>query len=478
MRKDSAKNSLFSLLSLLFPVLLGLIFIPHFIHDFGKERFSFLSLVWALFGYFSFLDLGIGRTLTKIIAQEKAKTQSEPSYSFIVSAQYIIFSVSFLFSVLVFLAAEYIVYRFLQISPEHQSEFISSIRVVAFGIPFVTMTSLNRSILEGFNDFASANILQILAGIFLFLMPYLGWQLEPSMLSICIAIVFSRAMVYGLSHFFYKKKLPHIDWMAASTFSHFKMLMSHGVWITISNVLSPIMATFDKILLGNITVLKNVAFYTTPMEMVSRLWTIPSAVTRIFFPQFAAAEKDEHIQQQFRHAGQIMGLFIFPVSLVIFVFAQELISVWIGAEFSAESYPLAQWMIIGILFNAFNWIPFGWLQATKHVHWTVYTVVIEVPLFLLAFYFFTDRYGLIGSAAVWSGRLIFDYFLTYIVCVSFRRALLKEFIYSFFYIATSTLGIIALSLVPDLKIKVILAIFALSAFTILNRKLIKEMLGR
>tara|TARA_B110001454_G_scaffold219057_1_gene249601 strand:- start:40066 stop:41502 length:1437 start_codon:yes stop_codon:yes gene_type:complete len=477
-RKDSAKNSLFSLLSLLFPVALGLVFIPHFIHDFGKERFSFLSLVWALFGYFSFLDLGIGRTLTKIIAYERAKTQTEPSFSFIVSAQYIIFFFSFLFSILVFFSAPAIVYEFLKISPEHRIEFINSIHIVAFGIPLVTMTSLNRSILEGFNDFTSANILQTLAGIFLFIMPFAAWKIEPSMTSVCNAIVFSRLIVYSLSHYFYKRKLPKLEWNPTSTYEHFKMLMSHGVWITISNVLSPIMSSFDKILLGSFTALSNVAFYTTPMEMASRLWAIPSAVTRIFFPQFAAAEKDEHIQQHFRHAGQIMGLFIWPVCLIAFVFARELISLWISPEFSEQSYPLAQWMLIGILFNAFNWIPFGWLQATKHVHWTVYTVILEVPLFLIAFYFFTERFGLIGSAAVWTGRLIFDYFLTYIVCSFFRPALIKEFRFSFSYLATGTTAIVTLALVPDLNIRILTSLVYLVGFILLNRKLIKEMLIR
>jgi O-antigen/teichoic acid export membrane protein len=433
-------------------------------------------LVWALFGYFSFLDLGIGRTLTKIIAYEKAKTQAQPSFSFIVSAQYIIFSVSFLFSILVFYAAPAIVYRFLQISPEHHTEFINSIHIVAFGIPFVTMTSLNRSILEGFNDFASANILQILAGVFLFIMPFIAWKLDPSMTSVCDGIVLSRLIVYSLSHYFYKKKLPRLDWNLSSTFEHFKMLMSHGVWITISNVLSPIMSSFDKILLGNFTALSNVAFYTTPMEMASRLWAIPSAVTRIFFPQFAAAEKDEHIQQQFRHAGQIMGLFILPVCLVAFVFARELISVWISPDFSEESYRLAQWMLIGILFNAFNWIPFGWLQATKHVHWTVYTVILEVPLFLVAFYFFTERFGLVGSAAVWASRLIFDYFLTYVVCSFFRPALIKEFRYSFLYLAMGTITTIAIAMIPDLKLKILTSLAGLAGFVFINRKLIKEML--
>ncbi|OYZ20743.1 MAG: hypothetical protein B7Y39_10250 [Bdellovibrio sp. 28-41-41] len=477
-RNDSSKNSLFSLLALLFPVILGLVFIPYFIREFGKERFSFLSLIWAFFGYFSFLDLGIGRTLTKIIAYEKSKTDQEPSFSFILSAQYIIFSLSLLFSIVVFFAADYIIYEFLKISPEHHLEFSNSVKVAAFGIPFVTMMSLNRSILEGFHDFLYANFLQVLVGILLFVMPFFFWKVQASMVSVCVGIVLGRVLTYAASHFLYKKKLPNLTWESGSAMSHFKMLMSHGVWITLSNILAPIMSNFDKILLGNITVLKSVVFYTTPMEMISRLWAIPSSVTRVFFPQFAAAELDETIQQQFRHAGQIMGLFIFPVCLITFVFAQEFLSIWINPEFSNDSFLLAQWMVIGILFNAFNWIPFGWLQATKHVQWSVFTILLEVPIFLVAFYFFTKQYGLIGSAAVWSGRLIFDYFLTYVVCVCFRSGLLKEFRYSFIYLISSTGIIVAVASIPDLKIKIFVSVFCLIGFAAFNRKLIKEMLVR
>lgn len=478
MRKDSAKNSLFSLLSLLFPVILGLVFIPYFIHAFGSERFSFLSLIWAFFGYFSFLDLGIGRTLTKIIAFEKSKTQQEPSFSFIVSAQYIIFVLSLIFSIAVFFSAPTIIYNFLKISPEYHMEFISSIEVVAFGIPFVTLMSLNRSILEGFHDFFYANLLQVFVGILLFVMPFFFWKIQPSMVSICIGIVLGRALTYGASHFFYKKKLPNLAWEPRSTFLHFKMLMSHGVWITLSNILAPIMSNFDKILLGSITVLKNVAFYTTPMEMISRLWAIPSSVTRVFFPKFAAAETDSAIQQQFRHAGQIMGLFIVPVCLVVFVFAQELLTLWISAEFSNESYLLARWMVIGIFFNAFNWIPFGWLQATKHVRWSVYTILLEVPLFLVAFYFLTEKFGLLGAAATWSGRLIVDYLLTYIVCVYFRRALLKEFLYSFLYLSIATLVLVTIGFFSDLNTKVAAVTIFIALFILVNKNLIKEMLIR
>lgn len=476
MRKDMARTSLYSLLALLFPMLLGLIFIPVFIHDFGKERFSFLSLVWAILGYFTFLDLGIGRTLTKFIAQQNTLEQDKQTFSFITSAHLIVFTISVAFSTCVFLLAEKIVLNFLKVSPELHIEFMDSIQIVAIGIPFVTLTSVNRSILDGLAEFSLSNILQVLIGVFLFILPNIFWKFSPSMVSICVGIVFGRILVYAFSHYLYKRKLSVSQWHLALVPGHFKMLLSHGIWITLSNLLSPVLSVFDKVFLGNISALKNIAFYTTPMEMITRLWAIPNSVTRVFFPQFAIVQTDEQIQTQFRSAAQIMGAFVFPVCLLVFVFAFELLSIWINREFAIESFLLAQIMIIGLVFNCFNWIPFGWLQATRHVQWSVYTILIEIPVFFFCFYYFTERYGLIGSAAVWTGRMIFDYLITFVVVIVFRPGLLKEFTYSLAYVSISSALFVALSLVPSLPFKISLALLCLLAFAGLNFRLFKEML--
>ena len=43
--------------------------VPFLLQRIGVERFGLLSLAWVLIGYFSLFDLGLGRALTKMIAE-------------------------------------------------------------------------------------------------------------------------------------------------------------------------------------------------------------------------------------------------------------------------------------------------------------------------------------------------------------------------------------------------------------------------
>lgn len=479
MRKDLAKSSLFSLLSLLIPLVLGLVIIPQLIQSLGKERFSYLSLVWSLLGYFSFLDLGIGRTLTKMVAEKINKQGSENDLSFVKTAQVFVLFVSVVGTLVVYFLANVLVEKYLTVSTDIQEDLISSSKIIAFGIPMVTLASLNRGVLEGFSDFKLANIIQILSGILLFVLPLVFWKISPSMVFVCLGILLGRAILLFLSWKFVSLRLSHFSKAAKLNYSKdLKNLLSHGGWITVGNILAPLMANLDKILLGGIVALEKVVFYTTPMEMISRIWAVPGSVTRIFFPKFASNNNDQELKLQFRFASQIMGLFVVPICLVIYVFSHELMSLWLNKDFAMQSYSLAQWMVLGVLFNCFNWIPYGWLQATSYVRWSIYTVLLEIPLFFSAFFFFTNAYGISGAAAVWAARLVFDFVITYLVVVKVKRSLMSEFVFAFGYILGTIVTALILSFVQNLALKISLSLIIILAFALMNKNLIGEMLPK
>jgi O-antigen/teichoic acid export membrane protein len=52
------------------PMLVGLVSIPVLIRAMGPDRFGVLTLAWALIGYSSLFDLGLGRALTKVVAEK------------------------------------------------------------------------------------------------------------------------------------------------------------------------------------------------------------------------------------------------------------------------------------------------------------------------------------------------------------------------------------------------------------------------
>ena len=46
--------------------------VPFLLHYLGQERLGVLSLVWVVIGYFSFLDMGLGRAVTVAVASCRA----------------------------------------------------------------------------------------------------------------------------------------------------------------------------------------------------------------------------------------------------------------------------------------------------------------------------------------------------------------------------------------------------------------------
>src|SRR6266849_10669946 len=65
-----ALNTFWNLVGTGAPMLVAVVCIPVLIRGLGKDRFGVLTLAWALIGYASLLDLGLGRALTQLVARK------------------------------------------------------------------------------------------------------------------------------------------------------------------------------------------------------------------------------------------------------------------------------------------------------------------------------------------------------------------------------------------------------------------------
>src|SRR6266436_5464752 len=65
-----ARNTVWNLLGSGAPMVVAVFSIPILIQGLGKERFGILTLAWALVGYASLFDLGLGRALTQQVAEK------------------------------------------------------------------------------------------------------------------------------------------------------------------------------------------------------------------------------------------------------------------------------------------------------------------------------------------------------------------------------------------------------------------------
>lgn len=73
-------------------------------------------------------------------------------------------------------------------------------------------------------------------------------------------------------------------------------LFSIGGWITVSNIVSPIMSYFDRFLSNQIGA-QFVAYYTAPSEGIARATIIPNALATALFPR-VSSEKRRNTKNQ------------------------------------------------------------------------------------------------------------------------------------------------------------------------------------
>ena len=75
--KILAHNTILNFIGQVIPLIVGVITIPFIIRGLGIERFGLLSLAWVVLGYFTILDLGLGRATIKFVAEALGKGEKD-----------------------------------------------------------------------------------------------------------------------------------------------------------------------------------------------------------------------------------------------------------------------------------------------------------------------------------------------------------------------------------------------------------------
>ena len=403
------RNTLYNLGGLGLPLVVAVGSMPVLIHSLGDARFGVLTLIWAVVSYFGLFDLGLGRALTQQLAVLFAEQRESDIPATVSTSLWILGLLGIVAGGLMWIFADWGVARISYHG--NLKEIQDSIRIMAFAMPFIVLTSGFRGILEAKLAFGIINAIRLPMGIFTFIGPLIVvlW-VRNDLAAITLVLTFGRAVACVVHGYFCTRCVDMRGDYVTLNLSIVKDLLKSGGWMTISNIVSPLMGYFDRFIIGLTISAAAVAYYVTPFEIVSKLWVIPGALTAVIFPKFASyvIGDDEFSKVLFRKALTILFLVLFPATLVTAFFAKEILQIWIGADFSQNSYILLQIFSFGILINCLSHIPFTFLQGVGKARITAIIHMIEFPLYVLILWGATVRWGLFGAAFAWLLRILID----------------------------------------------------------------------
>jgi O-antigen/teichoic acid export membrane protein len=185
-----------------------------------------------------------------------------------------------------------------------------------------------------------------------------------------------------------------------------------GGWMTLSNVIGPVMVVFDRFALTTFVALSVLSTYTIPQELALRAVMLPGALSQTIFPRLAALDAGgdtaDAIAQLVDKALRAMLTLMMPVCIAGVLLAQPALALWVGPQFSTAATPLLQILLVGVIGNTIAQVPFGLLQAVGASRTTALIHLVELPIYLAAVWFAIRADGVEGAALAWSGRMIVD----------------------------------------------------------------------
>jgi O-antigen/teichoic acid export membrane protein len=192
--------------------------------------------------------------------------------------------------------------------------------------------------------------------------------------------------------------------------SHVAPLLRLGGWMTVSNVVSPLMVSLDRFLIGSMVSVGAITYYTAPYEVVTKLWIIPYSLVRVLFPAFAATSGEDRsrLDSLFDIGVDVISLIMLPIVVVTVILAGDVLTYWLGVEFSRNGARVMQWLVLGVYLNSLAMIPSTLLQALGRPDLTAKLHLIELPVFLLVLWSMIHMYGIEGAAIAWVLRVGFD----------------------------------------------------------------------
>ncbi len=408
-----ARHAALNLLGQGIPLLAALPAIPLLIDGAGAERFGLLTIVWVLIGYVSLFDFGVGRALTHAVAERMGRGAEGEVRAVVRMGVGVAAALSLATGLLVFLAAPFVVSP-LQLEPELSNEVVGAVRIVGLAVPSVVLAAVLRGVLEGLRRFGVVNAIRMPMGVATFLAPLVVLPWSSHLAALVGALLLTR--ILGLAGYGWavRRALSGPAFgpgpRAVASAEGRRALLRYGGWATVSNLVGPLMVHFDRVAIGALLTASAVAFYTTPFEIVHRLLLIPTAVVAAFFPAFAQTAGAGHGGAPRLFRGSVRGilLLVFPPALLLFAFADEGLTLWVGPEFATEGAAVVRWLLVGMTANAVAHVPFVLLQGVGRPDVTAKLHLLEVPLYALALIWALPRYGITGAAVVWAARALVD----------------------------------------------------------------------
>lgn len=387
--------------------LMGLVFIPLYIHYLGMEAYGLIGVFALLQAWLVLLDVGLTPTLNREMARFEAGTHTPQSIRDLVrSVEVVYVLIAAAIAIGVMLAAPWLATDWLQAEKLSTATVVNALTITGVVIALRWLAGLYRSAINGlqrqvwlngctaiFSTLRGLGVVAILAWVSPTIQTFFVYQ---GVLAALEALVLAVQM---------RRLLPTPPEPASF---HWQAL--HQVWrfaagMTTITVLAILLTQVDKLLLSKLLRLTDFGYYTLASTVAGALYMLIAPIGNATYPrltELVARGETTTLVETYHKFSQLLTVMVVPAALVLSMFSEHVLLQWTRNVATTESVaPLVSLLVIGTMFNGLMYTPhilqlaYGWTRLAVMVN-TV-SVLVLVP----AIYIGVSAYGATAAAVIW-----------------------------------------------------------------------------
>jgi O-antigen/teichoic acid export membrane protein len=402
-------NIIANYVSQFYVTLIGIIMLPMYVKYMGTEAYGLIGFYAMLQAWFTLLDMGLTPAMAREASRFKGGAVDGLSLRRLLRAlEGIFIGIAFLGAIAMMGSSRFFASSWLKVQHLPLDQVQYAILLMGAIVALRWVSGLYRSAISGFERLVwlSGFNIGVATARFVVVIPFLIFvDASPSsffIYQLLLAIVEIAVLVsqtYRLMPVMDSNQPIGWRWQPLHGVLKFSLTIAFtgAVWVLVTQT--------DKLVLSGLIPLTEYAYFTLGVLVASGITIISGPISGPLLPRLTRlnAEADEAgVIQLYRTATQMVAVVAIPASLVLAIFAEQVLWAWTGdVNIAKKAAPVLTLYAIGNGLFTLAAFPY-YLQFAKgdlklHLIGNILFLLIYIPLLVLA----TRWYGAVGAGYAW-----------------------------------------------------------------------------
>jgi O-antigen/teichoic acid export membrane protein len=375
---------------------------PFLVKNLGDSRFGIWTILSALTGYMSLLDLGIASAVTRYVARHNRRNEHEVVNSYINSALFLFVMISIGLVAFSSVFATQLVSLF-SIDTSYSDTVRILIIIVSFDVSLFVIAGVYRGAFGGLQRFEIINAARLTSATTKAILYYVVVTRGEGLVAMAYVSLAANAGVLVFYTFVLKRLYSGLQFSKKYVQKEsVKNIFDFGKFVFLTMITNQLLNFSGTLLAGIFLSATAVTYYSFPWLLSAHSKRLTLAISQTFTPAFSAldavrADDDSSdLYKSYIHGTRVMLVFSTLLCVGMLSMGADFIKIWIGESYAEVAAPLIIFLFVTFYFDAPHMIGVSLLQAmAQNKRYAQATMVVAV-ISLASSIFFLKIYGLVG----------------------------------------------------------------------------------